>query len=105
MEGRRDVQRDGPRAQFLGLLDGAVHGGLVARDDDVAVVVVVGDDADADFRTGLGRFFRQGQVGLGSDQRGHRALAHRHGALHGLTAQLQQARRVRQADRPDSGQS
>ncbi|MNE54525.1 hypothetical protein D3C80_1493080 [compost metagenome] len=104
MEGRRNVQRNGACAQFLGLLDGAVHGGLVARDDDVAVVVVVGDDTDADFRAGLGRCFGQSQIRLRTDQRGHRALAHRHGALHGLTAQLQQAGRVRQADRPDRRQ-
>ena len=36
---------------------------------------------------------------FGADQRGHGALAHRHGPLHGLAAQLQQARGVGQADR------
>ena len=36
-------------------------------------------------------------VGLRPDQRGHRPLAHRHGALHGLAAQLQQPGGVGQA--------
>jgi hypothetical protein len=104
VEGRRDVQRNGPRAQFLGLLDGAVDGGLVARDDDVAVVVVIGHDADADFRPGLRRLFGQGQIGLRADQRRHGAPAHRHGALHGLPAQLQQPGGVGERDRPGGAQ-
>ncbi len=75
----------------------AVHRRLVARDHHVAGVVVVGHDADADLRAGLGASLRPGPGRSWADQRGHGALAHRHGALHGLAAQLQQAGGVGQA--------
>ncbi len=87
----RDIQRNGARAQFLGLFDGQINRSLIARDNDIALVVVVGDNANASCRTGLGGLFGQCQIGFRTDQRSHSALAHRHSALHGLTAQLQQA--------------
>ena len=46
VERGRHVQRDRPSAQFLGLLDGQIHRRLVARNHDVAGVVVIGDHAD-----------------------------------------------------------
>ena len=93
MEGGRDIQRDGAGTQFLGLFDGTVDGGLVAGDDDVAGVVVIGDDADTNLGARGGGGLGQRQVGPGPDQRGHGTHADGHGALHGLTAQLQQSRR------------
>ena len=68
-----------------------------AGDHHLARRIVVGDDADA----ALGRgFLRHGFGGfdLGADQRGHRALAHRHGGLHRLAARFQKPRRIGQAE-------
>jgi len=99
MEGGRDIQGNRAGAQFLGLFDGPVDGGLVAGDDDIAGVVVIGDDADADLGTSGGGGLGQRQIGLRPDQRGHGAASNRNGALHGLAAQLQQAGRVGDRDR------
>ena len=48
----------------------------VARDHDLRRVVVVGDDADLALRGRLGH--GPGDLEAGAEQRGHRALAHRH---------------------------
>ena len=99
VKGRGDIERDGAGAQGLGRLDRALDPGLVAGDDHIAGVVVVGDHADAHLGA-LGRgLFGQGEVDLWPDQRGHGARAERRGALHGLAPQPEQARGVRQAER------
>jgi hypothetical protein len=60
----------------------------MARQHDLARVVVVGDCADFPFSGGRGYFLRQLQVG--TEKRCHCANANRHSGLHRLTAQLQQ---------------
>ena len=74
----------------------ALDRGLVAREDDLAGIVVVGDLADLTLRGGFGQ--RRGLVDVGAEQRAHRALADRHRRLHRQPAQAQQPRGIGQGE-------
>ena len=83
---------------FLDQRDGALDRALVAREHDLAGIVVVGDGADFTLCRSIGQRLRL--VDVGAEQRRHGADADGHGGLHRLPAQLQQARGVGQAESP-----
>ncbi|CUW87103.1 hypothetical protein AGR1B_Cc110055 [Agrobacterium fabacearum S56] len=85
MEGRGNRQHDGALGALFGsdrsrLLDSR----LAAGNDQLAAAIVVGDLADAE----NGSLFTdcRNSIVLQPDDRCHRALAHRHGSLHGIAA-------------------
>ena len=99
MEGRGDRQDQRPLgAPGLGDLDRAFDRGLVARDDDLRGVVVVGGLADLALR-GLGRD-GGGGLEVEAEEGRHRADADRHRLLHRLAPDAQQARGIGQGQRP-----
>ncbi len=98
MKRRRHVEQHPLGAQFLGLFDRQFHRLLHAGDDNLAGIVVVGDNNHASRSPSLAGLFSQLQVRL-ADQGCHGADADRRGALHGLAAQFQQPCRIRQAER------
>ena len=79
----------------------------MAADDDLSRGVVVGHRADlVVIEPGARRLGGNGarRLDLEAEQRRHRALADRHRALHRLSAQLQQPRRVANRKRAGRGQ-
>ena len=76
---------------------------FMAGNHDLGGIIIVRDGADLPFRLGsFGKVFGFGDIG--AEQRGHRALTHRHGALHRLPAQFQQPCGFAQRDRSGGAQ-
>ena len=81
MERRGDGQQHAALdAVVLYHRDRALDRGGVARKDDLARRVVVGDRADLALGGSSGE--RRRLIDLGTQQCAHRAFAHRHGSLH-----------------------
>ena len=80
----------------------ALDRSAVAGQHDLPRIVVVGDRADLTFRRSGGQ--RRCLLDIRAEQRTHRAHTHRHGGLHGLTAQAQQPRGIGERKRPGGAQ-
>ena len=100
---RRHIERDRARAFFFRVSQRRIDAAFRAGDDNIADIVVIGDDA----RPGLGALrrdlFGERHIDLANQSR-HRALADRHGCLHGVAARAQQTRSVRNRERASSGE-
>ena len=96
MEGRANRQHHAALASSgLGCLDGTLDGVLVAAHNDLAAAIVVGDRDDL----ALGRFLAGflGRLQFDPEQGRHGADAYRHGLLHRLPTELQEACGIRQS--------
>ena len=85
----------------LGLGDGdrPLDSGFVARDHDLGAAIVVGRIADLALSRLAGDF--EGHVVFEAEKRGHGALPHRNGVLHGIAADPQKPGRI--GDRQAAG--
>ena len=101
--GRNLEHHAAPRAALLGQGDRALDRGGRARDDLLALAIVVGELAHAARGGGL-RDHGLDRRHVGTEDGRHGTLARRDRVLHRLAAQAQQPRRIADADRTGRGQ-